>query len=113
VRKEVSVEVKCPLCGQTLTVQIVPAQTSEEKQTVTVTAKDIAEVLPPDIKELMTVEDLDKDYIKVKPKQFLGKKMFAISAQFVRDELHGEYVSQGKDSYFKVPKQQLSPLPKP
>jgi len=102
------VEVKCPLCGKTLTVQVAPA-----KQTVLVSAKDITEVLPPDIKELMTVEDLNQEWIKVKPKRYLGTKMFAIAAQFLCEELHGEYISQGKNSYFRIPKEQLTPLPKP
>jgi len=108
-----SVEVECPICGKTLTVQLAPAkQTLMEKQTILVTAKDITEILPPDLQELMTVEDLNRDWIKVKPKRYLGTKMFAIAAQFLCEELHGEYISLGKNSYFRIPKEQLSPLPK-
>lgn len=43
-------------------------------------------------------------YIKVKPKQFLGSENFAKIASTVKNELHGQYVSAGKGSHFLVPK---------
>jgi len=43
------------------------------------------------------------DYIIIKPKQFLGSDNFAKIASAVRG-MGGEYISQGKDSHFRVPK---------
>lgn len=44
-----------------------------------------------------------RDFIIIKPKTFLGAENFAKIAAAVRG-LGGEYVSQGRDSYFRVPK---------
>jgi len=43
------------------------------------------------------------DYIIIKPKQFLGSDNFAKIASAVRG-MGGEYISQGRDSHFRVPK---------
>jgi len=43
------------------------------------------------------------DYIIIKPKQFLGSDNFAKIASAIRG-MGGEYISQGKDSHFRVPK---------
>ena len=46
------------------------------------------------------------DYIMIKPKQFLGSENFAKIASAVRG-MGGEYISQGKDSHFRVPKKKV------
>lgn len=43
------------------------------------------------------------EYIIIKPKQFLGSENFAKIASAVRG-MGGEYISAGKDSHFRVPK---------
>jgi len=43
------------------------------------------------------------DYIIIKPKQFLGSDNFAKIASAIRG-MGGEYISQGRDSHFRVPK---------
>ena len=43
-------------------------------------------------------------FIIVKPRRFLGSDNFARIASVVRD-LGGEYISAGRDSHFKVPKE--------
>jgi len=44
------------------------------------------------------------DYITIKPKMFLGSENFAKIASAVRG-MGGEYISAGKDSHFRGPKQ--------
>ena len=44
-----------------------------------------------------------EEYIIIKPRQFLGADNFAKIASVVR-ELNGDYISAGKDSHFRVPK---------
>jgi hypothetical protein len=43
------------------------------------------------------------DFIIIKPKQFLGSENFAKIASAVRG-MGGEYISAGKESHFRVPK---------
>jgi hypothetical protein len=50
-------------------------------------------------------EQSSAQYIKISPKQFLGAENFAKIASLIRNELGGQYVSQGKSSHFLVPKQ--------
>jgi len=50
-------------------------------------------------------EQSSAQYIKISPKQFLGAENFAKIASLIRNELGGNYVSQGKNSHFLVPKQ--------
>lgn len=66
------------------------------------TVKDVKVLFPDEITELLTFEDKG-DHIKVSPRKFLGAEDFAKIASIIR-EAQGEYVSQGRDSHFKVPK---------
>ena len=52
---------------------------------------------------MLTFEESEK-YIIVRPRRFLGSDNFAKIASIVR-ELGGEYISAGKNSHFKVPKE--------
>ncbi|MBS7624723.1 MAG: hypothetical protein QXF59_04530 [Candidatus Bathyarchaeia archaeon] len=65
------------------------------------TIDDIQKVFPQDLLGLLLFEVTD-DYIIIKPRQYLGPENFARVASIVRDYLKGEYVSQGKDSHFRV-----------
>jgi hypothetical protein len=59
-------------------------------------------VFTEDLEALLSFQEKD-DYIMVKPRQFLGSENFAKIASAVRG-LGGEYISAGKDSHFRVPK---------
>ncbi len=61
---------------------------------------------PKELVDLLSFED-HGDYWIVKPHQFLGAENFAKVAQIVRSH-QGEYVSAGKESHFKIPKQGVS-----
>lgn len=50
------------------------------------------------------VTDKSTMFYIVRTKKFLGSDNFSKIASIVRQELGGEYVSQGKASHFKVPK---------
>jgi hypothetical protein len=63
---------------------------------------DVRLAFPEDLEALLSFQE-KKDYIMVKPKQFLGSENFAKIASTVRG-LGGEYISAGKDSHFRVPK---------
>jgi len=64
--------------------------------------EDIRTSFPEDLDSLLYFEE-KPDYIMIKPKQFLGSENFAKIASAVRG-MGGEYISQGKDSHFRVPK---------
>jgi hypothetical protein len=44
-----------------------------------------------------------KDYIVIKPRQFLGSDNFAKIAAITRNN-GGEYISAGKESHFRIPR---------
>jgi len=57
---------------------------------------------PESLASLLKFTD-DGDYIKVKPRQFLGSDNFAKIASVIR-ALGGEYISAGKESHFRIKK---------
>lgn len=64
--------------------------------------EDIKMMFPEDLEDMLSFEE-KKDYIKIKPRQFLGSDNFAKIASIIRG-IGGEYVSAGKESHFRVPK---------
>lgn len=64
--------------------------------------EDIRMMFPEDLENLLSFED-KQDYIMIKPRQFLGSDNFAKIASIVRG-IGGDYVSAGKGSHFRVPK---------
>ena len=68
--------------------------------------KDILEkaerMFPNEIIDKIEIEVSDSHLI-VRPKQFLGSKLFSELADIARNKLGGEYISAGKDSHFKIP----------
>ena len=56
-----------------------------------------------DLLDLVTITD-KPDAVIVKPKKFLGTENFVKIASTIRG-LGGDYVSAGKDSHFRVPKE--------
>ena len=75
-----------------------PATVSHENKTI----EDIRISFPEDLENLLSFEE-KRDYIMVKPRQFLGSENFAKIASAVRG-MGGEYISAGKESHFRVPK---------
>jgi len=63
---------------------------------------DIRMMFPEDLENLLSFEE-KQDYIMIKPRQFLGSDNFAKIASIVRGT-GGDYVSAGKGSHFRIPK---------
>jgi uncharacterized Zn finger protein (UPF0148 family) len=97
---------KCPSCGVSLVVLIsTEAYREESKPTATIkrTLEDVKTMLPQDILEDLNVAfSKNKETIHIVPKKFLGKENFYKVQKAVKN-MHGEWVSQGKKSYWWVP----------
>jgi hypothetical protein len=63
---------------------------------------DVKQAFSPELQGMLIFEETEK-YFFVKPRRYLGSDNFAKIASVVR-ELGGEYISEGKNSHFKVPK---------
>jgi len=77
----------------------VPAAPTEGMRSV----EDIRVSFPSDLEGMLTFEETG-NYIVIKPRRFLGSDNFAKIASIVRG-LGGEYISAGKNSHFKVPRE--------
>jgi hypothetical protein len=77
-----------------------PVTVSEEKKRA---IEDIKVLFPESLEGMLTFEEV-KDFIVIKPRQFLGSENFAKIAAIVRDA-GGEYISAGKESHFRVPRE--------
>jgi hypothetical protein len=64
---------------------------------------DIKMMFPEELEGLLTFNEKG-DYIIIKPRQYLGSENFAKIASIIRGA-GGEYISAGKDSHFRIPKQ--------
>jgi len=60
------------------------------------------QLFPRDLEEMLRFEE-SGDAVIVRPRQYLGKDNFGHIAAIIR-EAGGEYVSQGKQSHFKIRK---------
>ena len=77
----------------------VPAAPTEGMRSVEVVRKSFSS----DLEEMLTFEETG-DHIVIKTRRFLGSDNFAKIASVVRS-LGGEYISDGKNSHFKVPRE--------
>ena len=64
----------------------------------------ILDAFPEDLKEQL-VFSITKTHHIIRPRQYLGSDTFRKVAAIVRDQLNGVYVSAGRDSHFRVPRQ--------
>jgi hypothetical protein len=77
----------------------VSAAPSEEKRSV----NDVKQAFSSELAGMLIFEE-NGTFIIVKPRRFLGSDNFAQIASIVRN-LGGEYISAGRNSHFKVPKE--------
>ena len=61
---------------------------------------DVKALFPEELESMLKFEEKDGD-VKISPRQFLGSENFAKIASIVRG-IGGSYVSQGRESHFKV-----------
>jgi len=78
-----------------------PKPTPEKPQPSNKTEE--ARMLFPEYLENLLAFTDEGDYVKVKPRQWLGSDNFAKVAAVIR-EVGGEYKSAGKESHFRIPK---------
>lgn len=67
------------------------------------TIEDVRVLFPSNLEEMLSFEE-SENYIVVKPRRYLGSDNFAKIASIVRGA-GGEYISAGKDSHFRLPKE--------
>ena len=67
------------------------------------TTDDVRVLFPKDLEEMLTFEE-SEEYVVVKPRQYLGSDNFAKIASIIR-EAGGEYISAGKESHFRIPRE--------
>jgi hypothetical protein len=102
---------KCPSCGVALNV-LISKQAYKDNPSAKIprTAEAVRKALPSDVVGDLTIVEKESTY-HIVPKKFLGKPNFAKIMQVVKN-LHGEWVSQGKTSYWWVPKAETIELQK-
>ena len=64
---------------------------------------DMRTLFPKDLEDMLLFEEKE-EYIVIRPRQYLGSDNFAKIASIVRDQ-GGEYISAGKESHFRVPRE--------
>jgi len=64
---------------------------------------DVRTIFPKELEDMLFFEETGK-YIIIKPRQYLGSENFAKIASLVRSA-GGEYISAGKESHFRVPRE--------
>ena len=95
----------CPHCGKSILIDVKLHEAAGQAETVAITAEDVKEVLPEQYIKLLTIEER-QSCIALIPECYLGKKKFKEILGYVKEKLHGRYVSKGKESYFEIPKMQ-------
>ncbi len=96
------IDFTCPGCGVPLNVLINEEAYRDEETPRTRTAETIRKALPPEVINDLTIVEREVTY-HVVPKKFLGKPYFAKIMRIVQ-EMGGEWVSQGKTSYWWLSK---------
>jgi len=86
--------------SKALKATVAPAAAPPERMR---TIEDTRTLFPKDLEEMLTFEETQK-YILIRPRQYLGSENFAKIASVVRGA-GGEYISAGKESHFRVPKE--------
>jgi len=75
----------------------------QQKTRGPLTISDVQKLFPENLQTLLVYEQT-AEYIKIKPRQYLGSDDFKTVAAIVREKIGGEYVSAGRDSHFRVPR---------
>lgn len=86
--------------SKALKAAVAPAAVPTERMR---TIEDTRTLFPKDLEEMLTFEETQK-YILIRPRQYLGSENFAKIAVVVRGA-GGEYISAGKESHFRIPKE--------
>lgn len=80
-----------------------PAPSSVPSEVKKRSADDVRTLFPEDLEDMLLFEEKE-EYIVIKPRQYLGSENFAKIASIIRDQ-GGEYISAGKESHFRLPRE--------
>jgi hypothetical protein len=100
-------QLTCPFCNRDFPVEIGISKQAYEDKTTTINVKveDVCQALPQDVLPDLNVavsKHTSPETIHIVPKKYLGKENFYKVTKAVK-AMHGEWVSQGKHSYWWVP----------
>lgn len=62
---------------------------------------DVEAAFPADLHGLLSFQ-VEGDFVTIRPRQYLGSDNFRKIAAIVRDQLAGEYISDGQNSRFRI-----------
>lgn len=105
---EITTEILSPMQKVHLqaSVKVTPVKPIEEQKKEpspsTAVIDELRQYFSSELAELLTFKD-EGQFVKVIPLGYLERRDFAIIASIVRD-LAGQYISNGKNSHFRVPK---------
>ena len=101
---EASRVIKCPRCGANLSAKLMCELRDAETYQTPIEHGKVYQKFTPEQANKLTITNVDKGYVYLKAKVWLGSEEFSEIIQVVK-ELGGEWVSQGKDSHFKIPRE--------
>ena len=100
---EVSKSLKTVTVPSAPEVPAAPATPTPTDAAVTRGVEDVKMLFSKDLEDMLTFEEKG-EFIVVKPRQYLGSDNFSKIASIIRGA-GGEYISAGKQSHFRVPKE--------
>ena len=103
VLSEVSKSLKTVAVPSAPEVPAAPTTPTPAGAAVTRGVEDVKMLFPKDLEDMLSFEEKG-EFIVVKPRQYLGSDNFAKIASIIRG-VGGEYISAGKQSHFRVPKE--------
>ena len=103
-KSEVKPVVQPPVPTAPVQTPQIPVQPTVDSSRLTEIKDKLKEFLGGEKPLLFIDETESAQFFLIKPNGFLGGGNFPKIAQIVKNDLGGEYVSQGKGSHFKVPK---------
>jgi len=80
-----------------------PTPTAPPTEVKKRSTEDVRTLFPKDLEDMLLFEE-EEEYIVIRPRQYLGSENFAKIASIVREQ-GGEYISAGKESHFRVPRE--------
>ena len=100
---EVSKSLKTVTVPSAPEIPAAPATPTPTGTAVTRGVEDVKMLFSKDLEDMLSFDEKG-EFIVVKPRQYLGSDNFAKIASVIRDA-GGEYISAGKQSHFRVPKE--------
>jgi hypothetical protein len=101
---ENEIDITCPRCNQKLKLGLYIPKEAYNEPKKPLNLNEAQSLFDPDIAKNLTFTVKDDNTITITPSKYLGKQTFQKLLAQVKS-LGGNYVSQGKQSYFWIPRQ--------